>query len=76
MNKDAALFICLAIGLSEVSLAHGPGGGGQSFEAKAPKIKYDSVDPFSQLPVSKPGFGITMSIESQPIKRNVHLFLL
>lgn len=63
MKKANLLFMCSLISSTPgVVTAHGPGGGGQSYQADAPRIKLGSEDPFSSLPVSQPGSDIKMSV--------------
>jgi hypothetical protein len=72
MKQAKLLFrFCLAFAIPGVALAHGPGGGGQSYEADAPRIKLGSEDPFSNLPVSQSRSGIKMSVEGQSISLHI-----
>jgi hypothetical protein len=68
MKNNTLLFILLLLsGMPGILLAHGPGGGGQSYEADAPQLKLGIKDPFSNLQVSSSKPGISMSVDGQNI---------
>jgi len=66
-----ALMVSGLLAVQGVSLAHGPGGGGRSFEAEAPAVKFGSIDPFSRLHASSSKPGIALSVEGQTISLSI-----